>query len=61
MEIRMSDEYTTTDIINFALDEDPLKLQDAVSQVMAVKVAEFLDAKKVEVAKAFFNPEDYDG
>lgn len=57
----MSDEYTTTDVINFALDDDPRRLQDAVNHIMAVKVAEFLDASKVEVAKAFFNPEDYDG
>jgi hypothetical protein len=53
----MSD-YTATDLIGFCLDKDSNSLQDAVNDIMKEKAAEFLQIKKIEVAKNFFNPED---
>jgi len=53
----MSD-YTASDIINFAIDGNALKIQDAVEDMMKEKVAEILASKKIEVAKSFFNSEE---
>jgi hypothetical protein len=51
-------EYTVTDIIDFAIDGNVNKMKDAVEDLMKERVAEILANKRIEVAKAFFNPEE---
>lgn len=51
-------EYTTTDIIGFCLDKDSVNIQHAIDDIMKEKIADFLQTKKIEVAKNLFNPED---
>ena len=57
MEKIMSD-YSTSDIINYAIDHDIVALQNAVDDIMKERIAELLDSKKVQVAQKFFNSED---
>jgi hypothetical protein len=54
------EDYTTADIIDLCLDGNPTAIQNAVDHIMLARVAEFLDAKKVEVAQRIFNPEQAD-
>jgi hypothetical protein len=51
-------EYTTTDIIDYCLDGDVVNLQKAINDIMSDRITELLDAKKIEVAKTIFNPEE---
>ena len=53
----MSD-YSSSDIVDFSIDNDVNKVQAAVNELMKGKVADFLVAKKIEVGKAFFNKEE---
>jgi hypothetical protein len=53
MENNMS-EYTTANIIDFALDGDSVNMQIAVDDIMREKVAEILNKRKEEVARNLF-------
>jgi hypothetical protein len=55
----MSD-YSVSDIIDFAIDGDITNIQNAVDALMKERVSEILTSKRIEVAKALFNPEDTD-
>ena len=57
MEINMA-EHTVSDIIDYAIDGDVVKIQASVNDYMKDKVAEVLAAKKIEVGKTLFNSEE---
>jgi DNA polymerase III delta subunit len=57
MEINMA-EHTVSDIIDYAIDGDVVKIQASVDDYMKEKVAEVLAAKKIEVGKTLFNSEE---
>jgi DNA polymerase III delta subunit len=57
MEINMA-EHTVSDIIDYAIDGDVVKIQASVDEYMKEKVAEVLAAKKIEVGKTLFNSEE---
>ena len=57
MEINMA-EHTVSDIIDYAIDGDVVKIQASVNDYMKEKVAEDLAAKKIEVGKTLFNSEE---
>jgi DNA polymerase III delta subunit len=57
MEINMA-EHTVSDIIDYAIDGDVVKIQASVNDYMKEKVAEVLAAKKIEVGKTLFNSEE---
>tara|TARA_Y100000310_G_scaffold344909_1_gene460388 strand:+ start:479 stop:649 length:171 start_codon:yes stop_codon:yes gene_type:complete len=47
-------EYTTKDIVNFATQGKPSKVQHAVTQVLAARINDAIDVKKQEVAANLF-------
>ncbi len=51
-------EHTVSDIIDYAIDGDVVKIQASVNDYMKEKVAEVLAAKKIEVGKTLFNSEE---
>ena len=51
-------EYNVSDIIDYAIDGNVVGVQAAVDDLMKDRIADVLAAKKIEVAKKFFNPED---
>jgi len=51
-------EYAASDIIDFAIDGDVSKIELAVDAIMKEKIADGLAAKKIEVARNLFNPEE---
>ena len=51
-------EYTTTDVIDYCLDGDVTNLQKAIDDIMSDRITGLLAAKKIEVAKTIFNPEE---
>lgn len=49
----------STQFVDFAIEKDAMNFEDHFSSVVASKVADALDAKKMEVAQNFFNvPEE---
>ena len=59
MEKNMSDkEYTIGDMVKAAREESPSDFQDAFASIMLDKIADAIEAKKVEIAKNYFNYED---
>lgn len=52
----MSD-YTTQDMVGFALEKKPEDFKTAFADIMLDKIADALDAKKKEVASTYFNYE----
>ena len=51
-------EYTSADIINFTIDGNKEGIEAAVDALMKERVAIALDAKKTEVARNIFTPEE---
>lgn len=55
----MSDtQLTVADMVKAASAESPSDFQDAFASVMLDKIADAIEAKKVEIAKNYFNYED---
>ena len=55
----MSDtQLTVGDMVNAAREESPSDFQSAFASVMLDKIADAIEAKKVEIAKNYFNYED---
>ena len=50
----MSD-YSTEDIVKYAISGDGSRVKDAIQSVVADKIMKGLEAKKAEVAQAMFN------
>jgi hypothetical protein len=48
-------EHDVSDIIDFAIDGNAVKIQDVVNRIMIDKVGEALANRKIEVAKSIFN------
>jgi hypothetical protein len=59
MEKNMSDtEYTVNDMVQAAGQESPSDFQSAFASIMLDKIADSIEAKKIEIAKNYFNYED---
>lgn len=55
----MSDpQYTIDDMVNAALNDSPSDFQSAFASVVLDKVADAIEAKKIEIAQNYFNYED---
>lgn len=55
----MSDtKYTIADMVQAAGEESPSNFQSAFASIMLDKIADSIEAKKVEIAKNYFNYED---
>lgn len=55
----MSDpQYTIDDMVNAARNDSPSDFQSAFASVVLDKIADAIEAKKVEIAKNYFNYED---
>lgn len=55
----MEDEkLTVADMVNAAGNESPSEFEDAFASVMLDKIADAIEAKKIEIAKNYFNYED---
>jgi AraC-like DNA-binding protein len=55
----MSDtEQQTNDMIAAAADSSPSDFQDAFAAAMLDRIADSIEAKKIEMAKTYFNYED---
>ena len=50
----MSD-YSTEDIVKYAISNDGSRVKDAIQNVVASKIMKGMEAKKAEVAQAMFN------
>ena len=53
----MSD-YTIDDMVTAARNDSPSDFQSAFASVVLDKIADAIDAKKIEIAKNYFNYED---
>jgi hypothetical protein len=51
-------QYTIDDMINAARAESPSDFQSAFASIVLDKIADSIEAKKIEVAKNYFNYED---
>lgn len=49
-------EYTLADLIRFSSEQKPLEFGTAFNSLLASKISDEIDAKKVEVAQHMFNP-----
>jgi hypothetical protein len=59
MENNMSEtEYTVNDMVQAAGQESPSDFQSAFASIMLDKIADSIEAKKIEIAKNYFNYED---
>ena len=55
----MSDkEFTIDDMVNAAHNDSPSDFQSAFASVVLDKIADAIEAKKIEVAKNYFNYEE---
>jgi hypothetical protein len=55
----MSETQTAiNDMVNAAHNDSPSDFQDAFASVVLDKIADAIDAKKIEMAKNYFNYED---
>jgi hypothetical protein len=53
-------QYTIDDMINAAHTESPSDFQSAFASIVLDKIADSIEAKKIEIAKNYFNYEDSD-
>ena len=56
----MSD-YTTRDAVEFAFDGNTAKFKDAINSIMADKVSDAIELKRVEVASQFMSAQSDEG
>jgi len=56
----MSD-YTTRDAVEFAFDGNTAKFKDAINSIMADKVSDAIELKRVEVASQFMSAHSDEG
>ena len=54
-------QYTIDDMINAARAESPSDFQSAFASIVLDKIADSIEAKKIEVAKNYFNYEEEPG
>lgn len=49
---------TTTDLLGFAIDRDPIDFASAVDDLLRQKAVDALDARRVELAKSIYGSEE---
>ena len=49
-------EYSTDDAVKFAVNSDAAQFKSAVNDILAQKVSDALEVKRVEVAHSFMEP-----
>jgi hypothetical protein len=55
----MSDkQYTIDDMVAAAVEQSPSNFQDAYASIVLDKIADAIEARKIEVAKNYFNYND---
>jgi hypothetical protein len=52
--------YSASDLVDFALTQKPVEFEDAFNSVIANKLTAAVDMKKVEVAQSIFPSNDYE-
>jgi hypothetical protein len=50
--------FTPADILDFVLDRDAASIEVAVDEIMKERINDYLDSRKVEVARELFNQEN---
>jgi hypothetical protein len=55
-------QYEVSDLVRYAYEGQPAKMQDVFNELMAGRLYDSIQQKKVEVAQRFFNkdPEEFD-
>lgn len=51
-------EYSITDLVKYAYEDQPAKMQDAFNELIMSRVHDSIQQKKVEVAQRFFDSSD---
>lgn len=49
-------EYTLSDLIKFSSQKEPIEFRSAFDQLIAQKIEQEIDNKKIEIAQHMFNP-----
>jgi hypothetical protein len=52
--------YSASDLVDFALTQKPVEFEDTFNSVIANKLTAAVDMKKVEVAQSIFPSNDYE-
>jgi len=52
--------YSASDLVDFALTQKPVDFEDAFNSVIASKLTAAVDMKKIEVAQSIFPSNDYE-
>ncbi|CAB4182198.1 hypothetical protein UFOVP1071_176 [uncultured Caudovirales phage] len=52
--------YSASDLVDFALTQKPVEFEDAFNSIIANKLTAAVDMKKVEVAQSIFPSNDYE-
>ena len=50
--------YEVSDLVRYAYEGQPAKMQDVFNELMAGRLYDSIQQKKVEVAQHFFGPKD---
>ena len=51
-------QYEVSDLVRYAYEGQPAKMQDVFNELMAGRIFDSIQQKKVEVAQRFFGPND---
>ena len=51
-------QYEVSDLVRYAYEGQPAKMQDVFSELMAGRLYDSIQQKKVEVAQRFFSPKE---
>jgi len=51
-------QYEVSDLVRYAYEGQPAKMQDVFNELMAGRLYDSIQQKKVEVAQHFFGPKD---
>lgn len=49
-------QYTLADLVRFSSDQKPIEFGNAFNSMISSKLETAINSKKIEVAKAMFNP-----
>lgn len=53
--VEMTTKYTVADVVQAAIEKNPLEMQKAVSQLMLDRVAAIVDAKREQLVNSYYN------
>ena len=51
-------QYEVSDLVRYAYEGQPAKMQDVFNELMAGRLYDSIQQKKVEVAQRFFGPDE---